>query len=133
MQILEHIHVDVDSIEATEEFLLLAMPELQRRGAGDAEGFGNWVHLGTEDCYIALTEVAGAVIPEELRHIGLVVDDIDGLMSRLAIVGFQPSDDSALNSHPHRRRVYYFDNNGLPWEFVQYLSEDSALRNDYSH
>ncbi len=133
MQLLEHIHVTVDSMGATEKFLLLAMPQLQRRGAGDAEGFGNWVHLGTEDCYIALTEVAGAVIPGELRHIGLVVDDIEGLMSRLAITGFQSSDESALDSHPHRRRVYYFDKNGLPWEFVQYLSVDSALRNDYSH
>jgi hypothetical protein len=133
MQILEHIHVSVDSIGATEEFLSAALPELSRRGSGIAAGYGPWVHLGDEDSYIALTEVKGATMPGELRHIGLVVDDVEALLERLARAGFQAADKSGLDSHPHRRRVYYIDGNGLDWEFVQYLSADPALRNDYSH
>ena len=54
-------------------------------------------------------------------------------MARLAVAGMQPSDVSALDEHPYRRRVYYIDGNGLDWEFVEYLSEDLACRNDYSH
>ena len=132
MQILEHIHVNVPSIAATEVFLRAAIPELERRGGGDAAGFGPWVHLGTESNYIALSEVAGSNPIVGLRHIGLVVSDIESLMARLAAAGFEPADASALDSHPYRRRVYYIDGNGLDWEFVQYLSPDPEQRNDYS-
>lgn len=133
MQILEHIHVSVASIEATERFLKLAVPQYSPRGGGLDEGYGEWLHIGTATNYIALTEVKGAKPIEGLRHIGLVVDDIDALMQRLQTAGIEPSDASALDEHPHRRRVYYSDDNGLDWEFVEYLSDDSASRNDYSH
>lgn len=132
MQFLEHIHINVKSIAATEAFLKVALPELRRRGSGVVNGYGSWVHLGTEECYIALTEAANANTMPELRHIGLVVDDIEALINRLAQAGHKPADDSALDSHPYRRRVYYIDANGLDWEFVQYLSDDPAQRNDYS-
>jgi hypothetical protein len=133
MQILEHIHVNVDSIAATETFLQLALPQLRRRGGGNAAGYGQWLHIGNEQQYIALTEKKGAKLTEDFRHIGLVVDSVEALMARLAVAGMQPSDVSALDEHPYRRRVYYIDGNGLDWEFVEYLSEDLACRNDYSH
>ncbi len=133
MQLLEHIHLNVDSIAATEAFLKVAAPAFKRRGGGNAAGFGPWAHFGTENSYIALTEVKGSKPPSTLRHIGLQVDDIEALMVRLSAAGFEPDDASALHGHPHRRRVYYIDGNGLGWEFVQYLSEDPAQRNDYSH
>lgn len=60
------------------------------------------------------------------------VDDIEELMERLAAAGFTPSDSSALDEHPYRRRIYYTDDNGLCWEFVQYLSANVEHRNDYS-
>lgn len=133
MQILEHIHINVDSIEATERLLRVAIPDFKRRGGGNAENYGSWLHIGTDTDYIALTEVAGAKPMENLRHIGLVVDDVEAVIARLSAIGIEPADDSALDEHPYRRRVYYVDDNGLDWEFVQYLSEDQALRNDYSH
>ena len=61
-----------------------------------------------------------------------VVDDIEALMSRLSAAGYEAADDSALDDHPHRRRVYYIDGNGLDWEFVEYRSEVDEERNDYS-
>lgn len=133
MQSLEHIHVNVDSIAKTEQFLQVAAPQFLLRGAGDAEGYGRWVHIGTESNYVALTEVPGTGVVPELRHIGMQVDDIEGLMARLAAAGVEAADSSELDSHPHRRRVYYVDGNGLHWEFVQYLSENPSQRNDYSH
>lgn len=133
MQLLEHVHVNVDSLEETERFLSIAQPLMARRGGGFTEGFGNWMHLGTEDSYIAFTEVKGSSRAANLRHIGIVSDDVEALMQRLSAAGYEPADDSALDSHPHRRRVYYIDGNGLDWEFVEYLSADPAERNDYSH
>lgn len=133
MQILEHIHVGVKSLAATERFLHTALPEFTTRGKGDAPGYGPWLHIGTDSNYIALTEVGDAKPMADLRHIGLVVDDIEALIARLTTAGFEPTDRSALDSHPHRRRVYYIDENGIDWEFVEYLSEDPRQRNDYSH
>lgn len=133
MQILEHIHLNVPSIEATRRFLQVAVPEYSPRGGGKDPAYGAWLHIGSEKNYIALTEVKGAKPIENLRHIGLVVEDIDALMRRLEAVGFLPSDASALEGHPHRRRIYYRDDNGLYWEFVEYLSAQPEQRNDYSH
>lgn len=133
MQILEHIHINVASIEATRRFLRLAVPEYSPRGGGIERDYGEWLHIGDETNYIALTEVEGAQPIKGLRHIGMVVDDIDALMIRLEAAGCQPSDASALEGHPHRRRVYYRDGNGLYWEFVEYLSAEPEQRNDYSH
>lgn len=132
MQILEHIHLSVASIEATERFLKLAIPQYAPRGGGVDPLYGKWLHIGTASNYIALTEVKGVGPIKNLRHIGLVTDDIDALVSRLQAAGIEPSDASALDGHSHRRRVYYCDDNGLEWEFVEYLTEDLALRNDYS-
>lgn len=35
-------------------------------------------------------------------------------------------------AHPHRKRRYFFDTEDTEWEFVEYLSDDPAQRNDYS-
>ncbi len=133
MQILEHIHINVASLAATAEFLQLAVPAYSRRGGGTSSSYGDWLHIGSESNYIALTEVKGAEPMANLRHIGLQVDSVDALISRLHAAGIEPSDSSALDEHPHRRRVYYVDGNGLDWEFVEYLSDQPSLRNDYSH
>lgn len=132
MQILEHVHLGVKSLAKTETFLKAALPEFSRRGSGYTEGYGNWVHIGGDDNYIALTETDVEPDSRFLRHVGLVVDDVDAVISRLEEVGQSPSDASALDSHPFRRRAYYQDGNGIHWEFVQYLSEDPAQRNDYT-
>ena len=133
MFLLEHIHLNVQSIAKTEHFLKAAVPELNKRGAGDVQGFGPWAHYGSDDCYIALTEAGNSRRIPELRHIGLVVDDIELAIKRLAEAGYEPADTSALDSHPFRRRVYYVDGNQVDWELVEYLSEDPQQRNDYSH
>lgn len=132
MQILEHSHLGVASIEATKRFLKLAIRQYASRGGAVDPLYGEWLHIGSATNYIALTEVKGARPIKNLRHIGLVTDDIDALMSRLQAAGIEPSDTSALDEHPHRRRAYCCDDNGLEWEFVEYLCEDPALRNDYS-
>lgn len=132
MQLLEHVHVNVDSIAATRDFLEVAVPAIVRRGGGDAAGYGPWLHIGNDTSYIALTEVPGTSTAANLRHIGIVVSDIEDLTARLAKAGYAPADASELNGHPYRRRIYYIDGNGLDWEFVEYLSANINERNDYS-
>lgn len=60
MQILEHVHVNVRDLAATERLLRVAVPEFMRRGGGKDSPYGPWLHIGTADCYIALTEMRGA-------------------------------------------------------------------------
>lgn len=132
MQLLEHIHVNVNSLAVTRDFLEAAIPGIVRRGEGNAPGFGPWLHVGDDHSYIAMTEVPGTENRSNLRHIGIVVEDLEELMERLARAGFAPSDASEMDSHPHRRRIYYIDGNGLEWEFVEYLTDKLEERNDYS-
>jgi hypothetical protein len=42
-----------------------------------------------------------------------------------------PRDSTPPNAHPYRKRVYFYDPEGNDWEFIQYLSQDPAERNDY--
>ena len=65
-----------------------------------------------------------------LNHVGYVVDDGEALIHRLEAAGYEQS--RHVEAHPHRRRIYFKDGNGLEWEFVQYFSDDPAERNDYS-
>jgi hypothetical protein len=44
--------------------------------------------------------------------------------------GYEPN--MHADGHPARRRVYFYDPEGNDWEFVQYLSDDPAERNDYA-
>jgi len=51
------------------------------------------------------------------------------LRSRLQSAGYRNS--TTPNSHPYRKRVYFYDPEGNDWEFVQYLSGDLNKRHDY--
>ena len=67
-----------------------------------------------------------------LNHLGFVVDDVEALIQRCKAAGFEPSDDNSMGAHPYRHRVYFLDNCGVEWEFVEYLSDDKAQQNDYT-
>ena len=64
-----------------------------------------------------------------MNHLGWEIDDVDGLIGRLRDAGFEPN--LQADGHPARRRVYFYDPDGNDWEFVQYLTDDPARRNDY--
>ena len=65
-----------------------------------------------------------------LNHLGFEVEDVVGLRERLREAGYRES--TVPNDHPHRTRVYFRDAEGNDWEFVQYLSDAPAERNDYA-
>ncbi len=133
---IEHANMIVRDIDAMAQFLSTAFPDFEvRQDAGD--GDDRWVHIGTEDTYIALNQAREE--PAErwrpyrgipgVNHLGWEVDDVDALRERMRHAGYR--DSTVPNNHPHRRRVYFYDPDGNDWEFVQYLSSDPAERNDY--
>lgn len=142
---LEHVNIRVPSVAKTQAFLGAAFPDYRVRGSGFNPHYGYWSHFGNDDEYISLfqseepgRESGHPVAPftqadtYRLMHVAYVVEDIDAMISRLEEEGFQPASTADLDSHPHRRRVYYMDANGLEWEFIEYLSDRPEERNDYS-
>jgi catechol 2,3-dioxygenase-like lactoylglutathione lyase family enzyme len=96
-----------------------------------------WMHIGTDETYIALNETDVDRNPDSepydgkpgVNHLGYEVDDVDALQERLAAAGFRES--TYPNKHPHRKRIYFYDADGNDWEFVQYFSDVPSERNDY--
>ena len=136
---LEHANLCVRDIDQEIAFLRTAFPHFAiRADRVDADG-SRWVHVGTEDTYIALTGAESTPdVPWEpysglpgVNHLGYEVDDVDSLRGRMLAAGYEESTPPSL--HPSRKRVYFLDPDGNDWEFVQYLSDDPAVRNDYDH
>lgn len=133
---IEHANMIVRDIDATARFLQTAFPDFRIRHEG-SRGKDRWMHIGTDDTYIALNQASGE--PREawepyqglpgVNHLGYEVDDVDALRERMHEAGYR--DSTIPNRHPHRKRVYFYDPDGNDWEFVQYFSDDPAERNDY--
>jgi len=134
---LEHANISVKDIDGMIRFLQTAFHSFRiRRDETEPDG-SRWVHIGTDDAYIALNQATD--VPAEdwtpyggkpgVNHLGFEVDDAEAVRLRLKAAGYR--DSTYPNAHPHRRRVYFYDAEGNDWEFVQYLSDNVAERNDY--
>jgi catechol 2,3-dioxygenase-like lactoylglutathione lyase family enzyme len=133
---LEHANLRVADIDATIAFLRTAFPEFSvRRDTTEADG-SRWVHVGINETYIALNvthedpEMRRKSKGPSLNHLAYEVDDVDALRLRLHAAGYKEN-TFISNTHPFRRRVYFYDPDGGEWEFIQYLSDDPAKRHDY--
>ena len=132
---LEHANLAVHDIDAVICFLQTAFLEFRiRHDTTEPDGV-RWVHVGTDDTYIALNQAKGAPGVAQrgmpLNHLAFDVTDIESICARLLHAGYQQNTFTP-RTHPHRQRVYFFDPEGNEWEFVQYFSNDPARRNDYS-
>jgi catechol 2,3-dioxygenase-like lactoylglutathione lyase family enzyme len=134
---LEHANISVKDIDGMIQFLRTAFPSFRiRRDETEPDG-SRWVHIGTDDAYIALDQATED--PTEdwtpysgkpgVNHLGFEVDDTEAIRLRLKEAGYR--DSTYPNAHPHRRRIYFYDAEGNDWEFVQYLSDSVTERNDY--
>ena len=133
---LEHANLSVTDPDATTRFLQAAFPDFRVRGEGK-DGLGRpWRHVGNNDFYVALQSVphnpgrAPYGNDVGLNHLGWEVDNLDALVERMREAGFEPN--LSADDHPARNRRYFYDPDGNDWEFVTYLSDDPAERNDYS-
>ena len=134
---LEHANLQVKDLDAVLRFVQTAFPEFKLRGDGLSWTGSRWVHVGSDESYLALYQASQP--PAEpwepyagkpgLNHLGFEVGDAEALRARLLAGGYEES--TVPNAHPHRRRIYFYDPDGNDWEFVQYLTDDPSLRNDY--
>lgn len=135
---IEHANLAVKDIDGMIRFLKTAFPGFEVRGEGEKAPNGRWLHIGLDESYIALNEAdepgAKTRTPYSgtpgLNHLGYEVDDVEALRERLLAGGYRES--TVPNKHPHRTRVYFYDAEGNDWEFVEYHTEDRALRHDYA-
>lgn len=144
MQRLEHVNIVVQKIDPVVKFITAAFPSWHIRGRGDHPFAGmdrEWVHVGDDTDYLALTEyhvpdgAKGrprdlASTQPGLAHLGFEVSSIDELIARLKAAGYEPT--TRNDDHPHRRRVYYVEADDIEFEFIEYFSDKPDERNDYT-
>ena len=134
---LEHANLIVRDIDEAIRFLRAAFPEFRVRGEGKGPGGTRWLHVGTDETYIALNDSTKERVEPwvpyvgepGLNHLGYAVDDVEALRTRMLEAGY--SESTVPNAHPHRRRVYFYDSESNDWEFVEYRSDDPRKRHDY--
>jgi catechol 2,3-dioxygenase-like lactoylglutathione lyase family enzyme len=135
---LDHANLTVRDVDETLRFLMTAFPEFRIRAEGKTWSGSRWVHVGTHDVYLALTQAAREGTERWVpyggkpgtNHLGFEVEDAEKLRERMRAAGYE--DMTVPNRHPYRRRVYFHDRDGNDWEFVQYLSDDPEKRHDYT-
>jgi len=134
---LEHVNVTATNVDATVRFFQTAMPALKVRGEGSGDLCRRWVHLGTPTSFIAIEDrgvrEAGPHIAYRhpgVNHLGFVVNDSEAVARRLRAAGYREGKHSL--DHQFRRRLYFYDPDGVEVEFVEYLTDDPAEQNDYS-
>ncbi|MBT3382012.1 MAG: VOC family protein [Lentisphaerae bacterium] len=131
---VEHTNISVTDVDKSIRFFSTAMPDLRVRH-DSGPGPKRWVHLGTDVTYISINQMPPPAEGEfechrpGYNHIGFVVSDADVLRERMLEAGYQ--EGFVPEPHPHRKRVYFIDNDGMQYEFVQYYSDDVAEKNDY--
>ncbi len=132
---LEHANINVRNLDECVRFLTTACPDFEIRHQGISDGVP-WAHIGTAETYIALNESPESESTESestggpMNHLGFVVDDTDALAARMRGAGFREGFISP--EHPHRKRRYFLDADGIEWEFVEYVSDDPDEYNSYA-
>jgi catechol 2,3-dioxygenase-like lactoylglutathione lyase family enzyme len=96
---LEHANISVRDIEALIRFLKTAFSDFQVRGEGICNGV-RWVHVGTNDTYIALNQANAdserhrkPYSGEEpgVNHLAYEVDNVESLRASLKAAGYRES------------------------------------------
>jgi catechol 2,3-dioxygenase-like lactoylglutathione lyase family enzyme len=135
---LEHANLHVSNVDEMLRFIKAAFPAFKIRYDSGKNNPEHWVHIGSEDTYLAIYQATQKAISPAtpysgrpgINHLGFVVNDVKVIQQRLLKAGFEET--TLQNNHPGRKRIYFYDAEGNDWEFIEYLSESSKLRNDYS-
>lgn len=136
---LEHANMHVRDVNGTLLFLQAAFPDWSVRHDSGEQDPERWLHFGNDDFYLSVYQATSNNRSEKapydgspgINHLGFVVEDAELVRQRLLQAGFEES--TVENEHPARRRLYFNDEEGNDWEFVQYFSQDPRQRNDYLH
>ena len=121
---LEHVNVTTGDPQAAAEWLgRLFGWRVRWQGAAMETGFT--IHVGDDDRYLALYRPPFDLNDAETRyrrvnglnHIGIVVDDLDAIETRVRAEGFETY---SHDDYEPGRRFYFLDNTGLEFEVVSY-------------
>jgi hypothetical protein len=136
---VEHANITVKDAEETVRFITTAMDDWSVRGKGQGERNGEtiyWYHVGNHESYIAIQSGGEGTIGHwqeswmGVKHIGIVVPDLDALIGRLSNASYDL--DHFGPSHPFRKNVYIQDAHGMQFEFIEYTSDATNERNSYA-
>ena len=132
---LEHANITVTSLEKAVHFLTTAFPDFAVRGEGSTDN-SHWLHIGNQTIYIALQQNHQIEPAQDVQyannginHLGFVVDNLTQIENNLMTAGYQKDPMSA--EEPYRKRSYFYDGNNVEWEFIEYSTDQDALRNKY--
>ncbi len=97
MMRLEHANLAVRDLQEALRFVTTAFPEMKIRGEGEKAPRGRWIHVGTDETYLALNEALEATaepwIPYSgrpgLKHLGFEVFDAEAVRKRLLAAGYR--------------------------------------------
>ena len=130
MSQLEHANITVPDIDAAILFIQLMAPDHKVRQDAVSEMGYRWVHIGNEQSYIALQAKHPEAMASEPRetyknygvnHLCYRVNDVRAIEQRLLDAGYRQN--GPLIEDSHRLRLYFYDDMGLEWEMVEYLSD----------
>ena len=132
---IEHANITVRDMEKAVKFITTALPEFHVRGRDRSERHA-WLHVGTDETYIALTHSPDAERGKRvayrdlgINHVGIVVEDVDAVVARLQAAGYRQDTEPEVSRW--RKRFYFLDDDHLQWEFIQYLTDDPSEKNHY--
>jgi catechol 2,3-dioxygenase-like lactoylglutathione lyase family enzyme len=121
--ILEHANVTVTDPEATAA-MLGRIFGWHVRWEGPSLMGGRTVHVGTDTSYLALytppEDPGDRADPDRiggLQHLGILVDDLDPIESRVRAEGIEPH---SFMTYEPGRRFYFDDHDGIEFEVVAY-------------
>ncbi len=136
---VEHINATVQDIDRALHFITTALPQWRLRGGGTIDWFGKsirWLHVGSDEHYIALQSGGQGPGPDwqshrtAIKHVGIVVPALQEVVTRLQEAGYGL--DHWGGETTHRRSVYFMLGDEFQFEFVEYKTQDAALRNTYA-
>jgi len=120
---IEHVNVTVRDADKTAA-LMQQLFGWHIRWSGAAQNGGHTVHVGTQDQYLAIYSDPGRHYTTEdfvkgrpLNHVGIEVDDLEAVETRVAESGLVPF---SHGDYPPGRRFYFLDPDGTEYEVVSY-------------
>ena len=122
---IEHVNLSVSDIDRTAD-MLIKIFGWRIRWRGPAADGGSTIHVGSDQDYLAIYMEPGGPHPsrrfskgEPYNHVGIEVDDLDAVESRVKQLGLQPF---GHGDYEPGRRFYFFDRDGIEYEVVSYQS-----------
>ena len=115
---IEHVNITVTNPRKTANLLELLF-DWETRWTGSGKSGGTTIHVGTTDHYLAVWSMNEGYKPSYsgLNHIGIVVDDLDLVETKVIELGLKPYNHG---DYEPGRRFYFNDPDGIEFEVVSY-------------